>query len=160
MVVSGSADTTLIVWDPLTKNELDVKQYTLRGHTGPVTSVLVVKQADQKHIILSGSTDGTIRLWDPEKQAEMVHYRMFWMDEFNTKRVPVHSLALLPRTGSTANSPWSTDSLIHGRGEVVVQGSSTTVRGASLAAAHCVCFHLTLARAHSWSAPTTVRTRL
>jgi WD40 repeat protein len=57
--ISGSADTTLRVWDLVTGESLR----TLEGHTGWVSSVAVLTEDSRA---LSASGDGTLRLWDLE----------------------------------------------------------------------------------------------
>ena len=58
-VVSGSADTTVRIWDVGTGDNTQV----LKGHTGAVYSVAF--SPDGKTVV-SGSQDGTIRTWDVE----------------------------------------------------------------------------------------------
>ena len=56
LIASGSADTTVIVWDAFSYKEI----LTLRGHEKAVVSVAFSPDRTQ---ILSGSSDGTVRLW-------------------------------------------------------------------------------------------------
>ena len=56
MLVSGSHDGTLKIWDLKTYQEIR----TLSGHKGWIKSVAV--SADTKHII-SGGDDNIVRLW-------------------------------------------------------------------------------------------------
>ena len=56
IVVSGSVDKTLRVWNIKTGEEPKV----LEGHTGPV--YVAIKMSEK--IVVSGSGDGTLRVWD------------------------------------------------------------------------------------------------
>ena len=60
IIVSGSIDQTVRVWDAATGNLVGAP---LSGHTGRVTSV-AVGQVDGRAIIVSGSIDQTVRVWD------------------------------------------------------------------------------------------------
>ena len=55
-IASGSGDQSIVIFD------LDSKQTvkSLRGHTGPVHSLLWV---EEKGWLVSGSTDTTVRTW-------------------------------------------------------------------------------------------------
>src|SRR5258708_4876474 len=59
-IVSGSADTTIRLWDAETGSTFGKP---LKGHNGPVLSVAY--SPDGRYII-SGSQDMTIRIWDAE----------------------------------------------------------------------------------------------
>src|SRR5439155_12596042 len=56
-LASASADQTVKVWDPQSGQEV----LTLRGHTGPVSSVAF--SPDGKHLA-TGSHDRTVKVWD------------------------------------------------------------------------------------------------
>ena len=58
LLVSGSADDTVRLWNPLT----ETLQATLRGHTSDVLSVAFSPDGS---LLASGSSDSTIRLWNP-----------------------------------------------------------------------------------------------
>ena len=60
IIVSGSNDRTVRVWDAVTGSPVGEP---LTGHTGRVTSV-AAGQADGRAIIVSGSDDRTVRVWD------------------------------------------------------------------------------------------------
>eukprot|EP00240_Pyramimonas_obovata_P001515 CAMPEP_0118930588 /NCGR_PEP_ID=MMETSP1169-20130426/7222_1 /TAXON_ID=36882 /ORGANISM="Pyramimonas obovata, Strain CCMP722" /LENGTH=495 /DNA_ID=CAMNT_0006872965 /DNA_START=141 /DNA_END=1624 /DNA_ORIENTATION=+ len=61
MMVSGSTECSLRVWDPRT----GVKQFKLKGHTSNVKA-LVLDASGRR--CLSGSSDNTVRLWDLGQQ--------------------------------------------------------------------------------------------
>jgi len=60
VIISGSDDGTISIWDPTTGGILR----TLTGHTGSVNSVATT-ELDGRMVIISGSDDGTISIWDP-----------------------------------------------------------------------------------------------
>ena len=57
MIVSGSSDNTLKIWDADTGKE----KYTLSGHSGGVGSCAFSPDGTT---VLSGSGDTTLKLWD------------------------------------------------------------------------------------------------
>jgi WD40 repeat protein len=61
IIVSGSGDRTLRVWDAATGSPIG-SPFT-GHHTGDVTAV-AAGQVDGHAVIISGSTDGTVRVWD------------------------------------------------------------------------------------------------
>jgi WD40 repeat protein len=63
LVASGSADTTIIVWDVMSGKEV----LALRGHEEGVVSVAFSYDGMQ---ILSGSSDDTVRLWSLKTGSE------------------------------------------------------------------------------------------
>jgi hypothetical protein len=60
VVVSGSADNTMRVWDLDTGAPVGSP---LTGHTGPVSAVETT-QLDGRTVVVSGSWDKTVRVWD------------------------------------------------------------------------------------------------
>jgi WD40 repeat protein len=60
IILSGSADRTVRMWDAATSSSVGAP---LTGHTGVVSSV-AVGQVDGRAIIVSGSGDRTVRMWD------------------------------------------------------------------------------------------------
>ena len=60
VVVSGSADDTMRVWDLTTGTPVG-SPFT--GHTGPVSAVATA-QLDGRTVVISGSWDTTVRVWD------------------------------------------------------------------------------------------------
>jgi len=61
VLVSGSADKNLIVWN--VKN--GKKLYSLKGHTGGITCLRLHASTGT---VVSGSMDKTLRLWDLKKK--------------------------------------------------------------------------------------------
>lgn len=61
VIVSGSTENTLRVWDPRTCSRM----MKLRGHTENVRALVVSPDGRQ---IISGSSDGTIKLWSLGEQ--------------------------------------------------------------------------------------------
>jgi WD40 repeat protein len=60
VVVSGSADNTVRLWDPRTGQP---RGEPLTGHTKPVNAV-ALGEVDGEPVVVSGSFDRTVRLWD------------------------------------------------------------------------------------------------
>ncbi|MCL4127323.1 UNVERIFIED_CONTAM: hypothetical protein GTU68_032773, partial [Idotea baltica] len=69
VIVSGSTEKVLRVWDPRTGNKL----MKLKGHTDNVKALLVNREGTQ---VLSGSSDGTIKLWSIGQQRCMLTIRV------------------------------------------------------------------------------------
>ncbi|XP_067928731.1 WD repeat-containing protein 48-like [Watersipora subatra] len=61
VIVSGSAENVLRVWDPRTCQ----KQMKLKGHTDNIKAIVLNHDGTQ---CISGSSDGTIRLWSLAQQ--------------------------------------------------------------------------------------------
>jgi WD40 repeat protein len=73
LLVSGSADTDLIVWDPVAESGL----VRLRGHSKPITDVRFLEKGNHRHII-SSSKDHLIKIWDLDTQhccQTLVHHK-------------------------------------------------------------------------------------
>ncbi|XP_033376023.1 WD repeat-containing protein 48 isoform X2 [Parus major] len=69
VIVSGSTEKVLRVWDPRTCAKL----MKLKGHTDNVKALLLNRDGTQ---CLSGSSDGTIRLWSLGQQRCIATYRV------------------------------------------------------------------------------------
>uniref|UniRef100_UPI00358E0F08 WD repeat-containing protein 48 isoform X3 n=1 Tax=Myxine glutinosa TaxID=7769 RepID=UPI00358E0F08 len=69
VIVSGSTEKVLRVWDPRTCAKL----MKLKGHTDNVKSLLLNRDGTQ---CLSGSSDGTVRLWSLGQQRCIATYRV------------------------------------------------------------------------------------
>uniref|UniRef100_A0A8C8HL63 WD repeat-containing protein 48 n=1 Tax=Oncorhynchus tshawytscha TaxID=74940 RepID=A0A8C8HL63_ONCTS len=69
VIVSGSTEKVLRVWDPRTCAKL----MKLKGHSDNVKSLLLNRDGTQ---CLSGSSDGTIRLWSLGQQRCIATYRV------------------------------------------------------------------------------------
>jgi len=79
-LASASWDNTIRIWDLVNKEKL----LTLRGHQGPVTSLVFVDSTT----LASGSLDHTIRLWDRATGNEL--------DVINAHSGTVYSMAIDP----------------------------------------------------------------
>jgi WD40 repeat protein len=62
LLVSGSSDQTVRLWDPLAGASVGEP---LTGHTGTVTSVAFGTGPGGRPLLASGSMDKTVRLWEP-----------------------------------------------------------------------------------------------
>ncbi|MFP4652598.1 MAG: hypothetical protein ACLFM4_09275 [Phormidium sp.] len=67
LLVSGSRDRTLAVWDLATGELLGV----LEGHAGSVTTLAVCPDGDT---VVSGSSDGTVKLWSLSQQGAIASF--------------------------------------------------------------------------------------
>lgn len=67
LLVSGSRDRTLAVWEVAT-GEL---QGVLEGHAGSVTTLAVCPDGDT---VVSGSSDGTVKLWSLSQQGAIASF--------------------------------------------------------------------------------------
>ncbi|OAB59671.1 hypothetical protein AY600_09920 [Phormidium willei BDU 130791] len=67
LLVSGSRDRTLAVWD-LATGEL---QGVFEGHGGSVTTLAVCPDGDT---VVSGSSDGTVKLWSLRRQGAIASF--------------------------------------------------------------------------------------
>lgn len=61
IIVSGSTENALRIWDPRTCNRI----MKLKGHSENVKALVVSVDGSQ---IISGSSDGTIKLWSVGQQ--------------------------------------------------------------------------------------------
>lgn len=62
LLVSGSDDGTIRVWDPIGRTRVSE---SLEGHDGPVLSVSAVRPSSGPVRVLSGGEDGSVRVWEP-----------------------------------------------------------------------------------------------
>ena len=83
LIISGSLDNTIRIWEIPREEGLTVKQDTLNGHTGPVLSVAV---SSNYKFVVSGSGDNTIRIWSVIERKEL------WSLSGHTG--PVYSVAI------------------------------------------------------------------
>ena len=67
MVISGSGDKTVRVWDLATGHPIGTP---FTGHTGTVAAVATA-QLDGRPIAISGSADQTVRVWDLGARAHL-----------------------------------------------------------------------------------------
>ncbi|XP_076056582.1 WD repeat-containing protein 48 [Oratosquilla oratoria] len=88
VIISGSTEKVLRVWDPRTGNKL----MKLKGHTDNVKALLVNREGTQ---CLSGSSDGTIRLWSLGQQRCIttlrIHEEGVWALQANESFSTVYS---------------------------------------------------------------------
>ncbi|KAL7976462.1 hypothetical protein Chor_008411 [Crotalus horridus] len=88
VIVSGSTEKVLRVWDPRTCAKL----MKLKGHTDNVKALLLNRDGTQ---CLSGSSDGTIRLWSLGQQRCIATYRVHdegvWALQINEAFTHVYS---------------------------------------------------------------------
>ncbi|ROT82680.1 WD repeat-containing protein 48 [Penaeus vannamei] len=88
VIVSGSTEKQLRVWDPRTGNKL----MKLKGHTDNVKALLVNRDGTQA---LSGSSDGTIKLWSLGQQRCVttirIHEEGIWALQANDTFTTVFS---------------------------------------------------------------------
>ncbi|CAM9547553.1 WD repeat-containing protein 48 [Petromyzon marinus] len=88
IIVSGSTEKVLRVWDPRTCAKL----MKLKGHTDNVKALLLNRDGTQ---CLSGSSDGTIRLWSLGQQRCIATYRVHdegvWALQVNDTFTQVYS---------------------------------------------------------------------
>ena len=64
LVVSGSSDTDIIVWDLVTGSGL----FKLRGHKNGITDVKFLETSDGARLVVSSSKDFLLKVWDLETQ--------------------------------------------------------------------------------------------
>jgi WD40 repeat protein len=96
LLASGSADTTIKLWDVETRQELA----TIRGHEKTIRSLAFTPDGGR---LISGSEDGTVRVWDVARTVER--------GPFDWGVGSIHSVAVAP-DGTTAAAA--------GRGGIVI----------------------------------------
>jgi WD40 repeat protein len=118
-VVTGGADNAINVLDLRTGNVIS----TLKGHTGPVRSVVFFPGGT---MLASGSEDHTVRLWDMKSFKEIGS--VLSLDR------RVYNLALSPdgKKLATATGDWSRQDGIERPGQVFVWDVATRKREATL----------------------------
>ncbi|KAK8721181.1 hypothetical protein OTU49_012890 [Cherax quadricarinatus] len=88
VIVSGSTEKQLRVWDPRTGNKL----MKLKGHTDNVKALIVNRDGTQA---VSGSSDGTIKLWSLGQQRCIktirIHEEGVWALQANESFTSVYS---------------------------------------------------------------------
>ncbi|KAK6311184.1 hypothetical protein J4Q44_G00192390 [Coregonus suidteri] len=87
VIVSGSTEKVLRVWDPRTCAKL----MKLKGHSDNVKSLLLNRDGTQ---CLSGSSDGTIRLWSLGQQRCIATYRVHDEGVWALQKAPVLKMEL------------------------------------------------------------------
>ncbi|NEO45999.1 MAG: WD40 repeat domain-containing protein, partial [Moorea sp. SIO4A3] len=81
MVISGSSDNTVKVWNLNTGAEIR----TLTGHTSPVNAVAITPDGTR---VISGGSDNTVRVWNLATAKEILR--------FNGHSLPVVAVAVTP----------------------------------------------------------------
>ncbi|KAL3311262.1 WD repeat-containing protein 48, partial [Cichlidogyrus casuarinus] len=88
VIVAGSPDRLIRVWDPRTCQ----RPLHLQGHQDNVRALLVNQDGDE---IISGSSDGTIKIWSLGMQrcreTIRVHYQGVWTLQVNSSWTEVYS---------------------------------------------------------------------
>ena len=64
LIVSGSSDTDIIVWDLVTGSGL----FKLRGHKNGITDVKFLETSDGARLVVSSSKDFLLKVWDLDTQ--------------------------------------------------------------------------------------------
>lgn len=106
-LATGSMDTYVVVWDPVTETGL----FRLRGHKDEVTSVRFCAWLGESEQLVSGSKDTTVKVWDMASQhCEKTladHPSAVWclqvFDVANRKRILTGSSDGLLRSYDTAD---------------------------------------------------------
>jgi WD40 repeat protein len=75
MLVSGSKDKSIKVWDIASGKEL----FTLNGHENTITDV---KFSKDDRFLISGSLDGSMRFWDINSKTQKVSFIGFNDNEY------------------------------------------------------------------------------
>ena len=101
VIISGSDDGTVRVWDPTTGTPIG---QPLTGHAGPVNAV-ASGQIDGRTVIISGSDDGTVRVWDPTTGTPAA-------DPFTGHAGPVNAVASGQADGRTVIISGSDDGTV------------------------------------------------
>jgi len=104
VIISGSTDQTLQVWDLATGNPVGNR---LTGHTGAVTAVATA-QLNNRPVAISGSTDETIRVWDLTTGRSII------------KPIPANTIVWAVTTAQLDGRP-----VIIGSAEIVLCGYGT-----------------------------------
>jgi WD40 repeat protein len=87
VVVSGSTDHTIRIWDLATGRLLGKP---LKGHNGPVRA-LCLAEVDGSPVVVSAGDDATVRLWDAETGSHLM--------TLTGHRGPVNALSVAERNG-------------------------------------------------------------
>ncbi|KAF3071528.1 hypothetical protein TsFJ059_003858 [Trichoderma semiorbis] len=97
MLISGSDDSTIGIWDPRSKNAVDYIQTEF-----PVTAVAISQAGNE---IYTGGIDNDIRVWDLRKKA-VVYSLLGHTDTVTSLRVSPDSQSLLSYSMDTTVRTW------------------------------------------------------
>jgi len=90
LIVTGSSDRTIRVWDPWVRDSRKACVQTLRGHEGSVKDIVT-----HQRLLLSCSTDRTIKLWQMDEGRELLLYPWFSIhDTIHDSNCWLNSIAL------------------------------------------------------------------
>lgn len=84
LIISGSFDRTIKIWDLQSNNAAAVSTLSLADSAGPKASIYSLATDPTGHVIAAGSPERVVRIWDPRssKRAGKVLYH-FGLVQFN-----------------------------------------------------------------------------
>lgn len=76
LLISGSSDRSIRIWDPWVRDSKKASVQTLRGHDGTVSGLAV-----HQKLLLSCSTDRTLKVWHMDEGRELLLYPWYSLHE-------------------------------------------------------------------------------
>ncbi|MGI5214945.1 hypothetical protein [Plantactinospora sp. CA-290183] len=67
LIISGSSDGTVRVWDP----DSGTQMHELTGHSAAVSAVAALPRPDGRTLVISGDDEGRVRVWDPDSGTQI-----------------------------------------------------------------------------------------